>query len=129
MAHSAIHFSIGMIAGSIATFPVVVTAWRANTKLAKKISRWLIISYAAGIYAITPSLLSWIGLSEKFCQGWWMNIFLLHPLINKLETTGRLIPATIAVFLCFVIPYLMILAALFKQHKKPRNTQKTRNFL
>lgn len=117
MAHSAIHFSIGMIAGSIATFPVVVTAWRVKSTLTKKIRHWLIISYAAGIYAITPSILGWIGLSESFCQGWWMNIFLLHPLINRLETTGRLIPATIAIILCFVIPYLVILAALFRAKK------------
>ena len=118
MAHSAIHFSIGMIAGSIVTFPPLIKAWLANSPLTKKIRRWLLISYAAGIYAIIPSLLGWVGMPASFCDGWWMNIFLLHPLINKLGTTGRLIPATIAVFLCFVVPYLIILAAIFRAKKE-----------
>lgn len=118
MAHSAIHFSIGMIAGSIATFPTIITAWRNSTPLAKKIRRWLLISYATGIYAIIPSLLGWIGVPASICQGWWMNIFLLHPLINKIGETGRLFPAIIAVFLCFVVPYLIILVALFQAKKK-----------
>jgi hypothetical protein len=114
MAHSAIHFSIGMIAGSIATFPPIIKVWLGQAALTKKISRWLLISYVTGIYAIIPSLLGWLGLPNNFCNGWWMNIFLFHPLINKLGTTGRLIPATIAVFLCFIIPYTVLLAALYR---------------
>ena len=120
MAHSVIHFSIGVIAGTAATIAPVINAWRNNLPMADKIRRWLLISYAAGIYAIIPSLLHWLGLPDKFCGGWWMNIFLFHPLINKIETSSHLIPASIAVFLCFILPYFIIVAAIYKSKHKPK---------
>jgi len=111
MAHSALHFSLGMVIGSAATLPRVAKAWIANRTLAGDLRRWLLVSYALGLYAIVPSLLGWCGLPAAFCRGWWMNVFLLHPLLTRLKA-GGMIPAGCAICFCFVVPYCLLLAAL-----------------
>jgi len=114
MAHSALHFSIGMAVGSAATLHGVARAWLARANVADPIGKWLLISYGLGIYAILPSLFRWCGVPETVTSGWWMNVFLLHPFLTGLKA-GGMIPAGFAILLCFVIPYALILAALWRK--------------
>lgn len=111
MAHSALHFSIGMAAGTAATLSAVVKAWLGGGKVCRSIGKWLLISYGLGVYAIIPSLLRWSGVPETVSGGWWMNVFLLHPFLTRFKA-GGMIPAGFAILLCFVIPYAVILAAI-----------------
>ena len=113
MAHSALHFSLGMVLGSAATLPAVARAWWHRTRLSHPIGRWLLISYATGVYAMIPSLLGWLGVPDAICRSPWMNIFLLHPLLTHLRG-GGMIPAGFALVFCFILPYTLILAALLR---------------
>ena len=90
MAHTALHFSLGMVIGSSVMLPAVVKAWRGGERVARVTARWLVASYALGIYAVVPSLLGWVGLPAACCGGWWMNAFLLHPLLNRWFTGGMI---------------------------------------
>lgn len=117
MAHSALHFSLGMVLGSVATLPAVVRAWLHRARLNRAIGRWLLVSYAVGFYAIVPSLLGWLGVPDAICRGPWMNIFILHPLLTRLRG-GGLILAGFALVFCFVLPYTVLLAALARARRK-----------
>ena len=121
MAHSALHFSIGVALGSAATLHTVAREWLSGGKLSRSIGRWILISYGLGLYAIIPSLLRWIGIPESITHGWWMNVFLLHPILTRFRA-GGMIPAGFAIFFCFVIPYSVILAAILRARKKKRET-------
>ena len=121
MAHTALHFSIGMAVGSAATLHGVAKAWLARGKVAGPIGKWLVISYGLGVVAVIPSLLRWVGVPETITGGWWMNVFLLHPFLTRLKA-GGMIPAGFAVLLCFIVPYALILAALRRQGREKPET-------
>ena len=113
MAHTALHFSLGVVIASAVMLPAVGKAWRGGTAVARVIARWLVAAYTLGIYAVIPSLLGWIGLPAACCGGWWMNAFLLHPLLNR-WVTGGMIAAGAAIVVCFGAPYLVLLAAVWR---------------
>jgi len=122
MAHSAIHFSVGMIVGTIITLKPLICAWRCGGRLAGRLAKALTTSYALGLYAILPSLLRHFGLSERYAGAWWMNAFLLHPLLSKLKAGGTVL-GPVVLSLCFAAQYLCLLAIVrrFEKARRPQS--------
>lgn len=119
MAHSTLHFATGMLVASAAALPRLVRAWRGGLALADRFAAWFILSFGLGIFAVTPALLRRLGVSPGFCDGWWMNVFLFYPLMNKAkpgaETMGPMVLGA-----CFACQYFALLAAL---HRRLRSTR------
>jgi len=78
----------------------------------------LITAYALGLFAIIPGILRFVGMPEHMCNGWWMNVFIFYPVINKLKPGGMLVGEAL-VILCFALQYALLLAAL-RARLKPR---------
>jgi hypothetical protein len=116
MAHSSLHFTLGWLLGSLAFFLSSLKLWIKGSA-SEWFKRWYIWSLTAGIFATIPELLMTIGLPVAFGTGWWMNIFLFHPLVDKLKpgavTLGPLLMAT-----CLGFQYLTLLIAIIYLKKK-----------
>jgi hypothetical protein len=110
MAHSAIHFSVGILAATALSAPSLARAFAARRGLAAAVGRWLVWSYALGLYAVIPSLLRRAGAGETFCRGWWMNLFLFHPLLAHWR--GGTVVAAAALACTFALQYGVLLGAL-----------------
>lgn len=111
MAHSAIHFSLGIVVGTAVALPPLATAWRKGEPLASHFLRWFLLSYGLGLFALVPAFLKAWGCSAGICQGWWMNLFLFHPLLGRLKSGGNAIGPAI-IFCCCAFQYLLLLAAI-----------------
>ena len=90
MTHSGIHLLAGVLLATGLCTPRILEAWRNKTPLAPPLGRWLLLSYALGLYALIPSFLRHAGLPDSVCRGWGMNIFLLHPWIKSLNLGGKI---------------------------------------
>jgi len=119
MADAAFHFATGMALGMTLATPRLRQAWDQGRPLAPEILRWLATSWLLGAWALAPSLLRYAGLPESFCHGWWMNLFLFHPLINRLGPHATIIGAA-AFVACFALQYGVILLAIKTIRKSPR---------
>lgn len=118
MAHSTLHFTLGMALGTSMLVRSVLPGFTSARESAALFGKWLIVSYALGFLAIVPNLLRSIGVPEIICGGWWMNIFLFHPLVDKVKTGGMLI-GEVGIISCFVLQYALLLAALrVRLHKR-----------
>lgn len=115
MAHSAMHFGIGLTAGALAGLPLIYKTLRRRIPSSIAVRRWLIISYSAAIVAVFPSLLDNIGIPENITSAWPMNIFLLHPLIS-LKQGGKLIGETLIV-VCFFFQYFILMLLLWRSRR------------
>lgn len=111
MAHAAFHFAAGLVVGMALQAPATRRAWKENRPLAPAMRRWLVTSWGTGLWAIIPSLLRYAGMPESFCNGWWMNLFLLHPLINRWSHHATIIGGS-GLVACLVLQYIVILAAI-----------------
>jgi hypothetical protein len=111
MAHAALHFAVGMTVGMALSAPGLHRAWQAGKAVAPAALRWLGASWTLGAFAVVPSLLRYAGVRESVCAGWWMNLFLLHPLINTF-VPQNLIAGSAAFVGVFALQYLCILAAI-----------------
>lgn len=113
MAHSILHFSTGLALATAAYIPSLTRMFSRNLPHKSTITgNFLASSYAAGIFAIIPALLHRIGLPAWFCDGWWMNIFILHPLIDKLKNGGLLLGELLFAG-CLVFQYAVLMYALY----------------
>lgn len=113
MAHAALHFTAGMIVGMAALTPALRRNWQAGRKLAPAVMHWLLASWGTGLWAIIPSLLRYAGLPESCSGGWWMNLFILHPLINQHGPHATIIGAA-CLAVTFVLQYTVIVAAILR---------------
>lgn len=111
MAHAALHFAIGMTTGMVLLAPQLKRAWQKRERLYAAVKWWVLAAWGLGFAAITPSLLGYAGLPESICSGWWMNIFLLHALINRL-CPQHLILSSFLFGGLLSLQYLVILAAI-----------------
>lgn len=116
MAHSAFHFAIGLAAGTACLLPDVVRAVRRRQQVAQRLRRWIVLAYVCGIVAIIPSILRRLGLPDAFCSGGWMNVFFLHPCVDRLQSGGMLI-AEFAIVACFVAHYTTLLVAILRLNR------------
>jgi hypothetical protein len=113
MAHAALHFAVGMTAGMVLLAPRLKMAWHTRRQVYAAVKWWILAAWGLGFAAIVPSLLKYGGLPESFCSGWWMNVFLLHPLLNRL-LPQNLILASFIFGSLIALQYLFILAAILR---------------
>lgn len=90
MMHSTLHFSLGMLLATALTCRPVIAACRRGGALAAPLRRWLLAAYALGLYAIVPNLLRRAGITHDICEGWFMNVFLFSPLLNRMMQGGTI---------------------------------------
>jgi len=111
VAHSAIHFAVGMAVGSAVAARPLARAWFSGGAIAGRLAQWLALSYALGLYAVVPALLRRAGVPAWVCEGWWMNVFLLHPLITALMAGGSVVGPTV-LGMSIASQYTVLLVAL-----------------
>lgn len=114
MAHSAMHFGLGAVAGAVAGLPLLRGALRKDT--AKHAAIWILTSYGVGALAVIPSLLSFLGVPEGATSYWTMNVFVLHPLIDQLKSGGKLIGEVLIVS-CFFFQYVIMMFLLWRTRR------------
>lgn len=124
MTHSAIHFALGAAVAAAAWLPAVARNWRAGAPLAEPTGRWLLATYALGLWALLPALLRHAGLPAAWCDGWWMNVFLLHPLLSGLHLGGALVGAA-ALGAVLLAQYGVVLLALARTSARRNLTAPT----
>ena len=126
MAHATLHFSFGIVIGSCFALPALIKAWLGKLRGSDFFGRWLLLSYAAGIFAVVPGILRRLGGPDPICDGKWMNGFLLYPWINAIkpgaQTMGPLVLGAL-----LGTQYLAILAALAWTLRRNRRLDTTRH--
>ncbi len=116
MMHSTLHFSLGMLVGTVLTGRPLLQAWRRGAPLAASLRRWLIVAYGLGIFAIVPNLLRRAGVAHHLCEAWFMNIFLFSPALNRLIHGGTII-GPFVMGLLIVSQYATLLLALKRAYR------------
>jgi len=111
MAHAALHFAAGMTTGMVLLAPRLRQAWQTRTQVYAAVKWWILAAWGLGFTAIIPSLLRYAGLPESFVSGWWMNLFLFHPLLNRF-LPQNLILASFLFGSLIALQYGVILAGL-----------------
>lgn len=108
-----------MAAGTVALLPGFVARWKRGAKLAGFMAKWIMTAYLLGFIAVIPGILGNIGLPDSFTRGWWMNGFVLHPIINRLVSGGLLLGEVI-VAICSGMLYILTLAAIVRERRGNR---------
>lgn len=111
MANATLHLAAGLMAGMALAAPRVMRALRARAGMAPAAREALLASWALGACALIPSFLPHLGLPGGFCRGWWLNVFVLHPLLNRAFPGGTLV-GELALMACFVAQYAGLLWVL-----------------
>jgi hypothetical protein len=111
MAHSNLHMAAGMLVGTAVTAPQLLSAWRAHRPLARPLGLLLVATYAAGVFALLPSLIGLAIASPTIHDAWWADLFILHRTIDR-RSHGGLLIGELVIAACFVGQYLLLLLAL-----------------
>lgn len=111
MAHSILHFSAGLILGTVAFAGPVLRGLQTGMPVAARARRWLLLAYATGVLAVVPGFLRRLGMPEAVCTSAWMNVFVLHPLINQIKSGGMLV-GELLFLACFGFQYAVLLMAI-----------------
>ena len=111
MAHSTMHFAVGLAVGTALLIPAVLKKIRDCEKTSAATGKLLAVSYTLAFTAIIPNLLRHSGIPDTFCSGWWMNLFFFNPLLDKLKSGGMLI-GEVLILLFFCIHYAIIIAGI-----------------
>jgi hypothetical protein len=111
MAHSTIHLTVGLAVGTAVFLPAAVKALRDGGKTAPAFARWIVTSWALALFAIVPSLLRYLGVPPSVCSMWWMNLFLLYPMLERMKHTGMVV-GEISIALGLTLQYVLLLVAL-----------------
>ncbi|MDT8390799.1 MAG: hypothetical protein RRC34_09865 [Lentisphaeria bacterium] len=117
-AHVYFHVALGMILGAVIGFKPVLESWYHRRRLAQSLGRWILWTYVGGTFAIAPSLCRMVHLPEAFCRGWWMNIFVFHPLVDQLMDKRGLLIGELLIVGMFGTQYLTLLTAIFHAGKR-----------
>jgi len=120
MAHSTMHFAIGLVSGTAILLPSVLRGMTTGKKTSKDTGRMLAVSYALAFVAIIPNLLRHAGIPDSFCSGWWMNLFLFNPMLDKLKPGGLLI-GELMILVLFVTHYSIIITGIIKVSRLKHN--------
>jgi hypothetical protein len=115
MAHSAMHFGLGLAIGASAGLPLIRDAIKKNTS--RNTRKWLLVSYVTGAIAVFPSFLGLLGVPESVTSAWFMNIFLFSPLIDRMKSGGKLIAETLIVS-SFLFQYSILMFLLWRTKRK-----------
>lgn len=111
MVNVSFHFGVGLLAGTLAASRPALAAWRSRHPMAAPLGRALLAGYALAAWAVVPSLLRHSGCPDGVVDGWWMNLFLLHPLIRRLGFGGAPLGVA-AIGFAFAVQYALVLAAI-----------------
>lgn len=114
-AHPFFHFGLGMVAGSLLALKPLIGRWYHRRRLSPAFVWWFALSYGLGVFAVFPGLLRLVGVPDVICDGWWMNIFLLHPTLNQLRPGGMLIGEFLIVGI-FAMQYLSMVVLGTRRH-------------
>lgn len=112
-AHFLLHFGVGLTCATLALLPRLTRTLFSHQPCANTVGRWILASYGLGLFAAFPNLLSAIGLPHSVIHGWWMNLFLLHPLIDRFHPGGQLL-GQLMVAAAFCLHYALILIGLHR---------------
>lgn len=113
MAHSTLHFTMGWMVGSALSAPAVRHAWKTGSTLSPAFRRWFALSYLVGIYAVVPGVLRRLGVADAICDGWWMNVFVLYPLVNGWKS-GAVTMGPLVLGACLGAQYIILVAAVWR---------------
>lgn len=111
MSAATMHLALGLLLGTLWTTPRVWACWRAGQPLAGVLGRALLVTYGLACFAVFPSLLRRLGVPAAVCEGWWMNVFLGYPLLNRLRAGGLKLGALL-IFALFALHYGVLLLAI-----------------
>jgi hypothetical protein len=111
VAHVNIHLALGIAAGTAGTMIPVARAWFAGRPLARPIAVMIGISYALGLWAIAPNILTKLGVHVAGAA--WADIFVLHTSVDR-ALRGGLLVGEVAIATAFVFHYAVIIAALVR---------------
>jgi hypothetical protein len=118
MAHSALHMAAGLWLGTAAGLPAVAHRWRAGERLAAPVGRLLLLAYGIGALAVVPNVLRRLSAGPEIVGAWWMNVFVLHPTIERFAS-GGLLKGEVAIAAGFVFHYA-VLAWAVRRAGQPR---------
>lgn len=121
MAHVLLHYSLGVAVVTLPALGGLVGLLRERKNVATWLGKRLLAAHAIGLFAALPGLLPAMGISEPWCQGWWMNLFLFHPLIDQFKSGGALL-AELAILALFALHYAMVLVAIAARSMDGRPT-------
>lgn len=119
MIHVTVHFALGMAVGMVLSAPRLARAWRGGCPVARHAARMLAWAYGIGLFAVVPNVLLNLGLPPAVCSGWWMNLFMLHPLIDQLGH-GAAVTGQAACGLLFAAQYALLVLAVHRAAPRPR---------
>ncbi|MBM4149793.1 MAG: hypothetical protein FJ224_12250 [Lentisphaerae bacterium] len=117
MAHSTLHFAAGMALGTALSARPLVRAWRDGHPMAGPYARWFASSLLMGAFAVAPPLLRRLGAPESLLEGPAGNIFVLHPLINRIKPGGQTM-GPLLLGAAFAFEYCVLLACLLRARKR-----------
>lgn len=129
MAHTVLHFAAGLGLGMILAAPALGRALRdaarrrpgTHTPLSAPLARLLAGAWELGLFAIIPNILRAMAMPERFCAGGWMNLFLLHPLLDRWVTGGTVIGGFLMVAALSSQYGLLLLAICLTRRGRPLN--------
>ncbi len=111
MAQSTLHFSFGMILGTLAALPPVWRAWRQGRPVARLVGRWCLFSYVLGLYAVLPAIIRRLADDPQLGSGHWWNLFLFYPLFDHLQLPS-IAGGEMASAALFMLQYAVIVLAI-----------------
>lgn len=110
MAHAALNLGVGILAGT-------VWGWgRARQKgqaPSRALGALLLRAYGLGLWALIPSLLRCIGLSVRVTGHPLMNLFFLHPILDRWQKSDTAVAALLLTGL-FALHYVILVRAVLK---------------
>jgi hypothetical protein len=118
VAHANLHLAAGMATATALTLWPLARALRARAPLAAPLRRVLLSSYALGVWALLPNLLTRAGAPPSVHRAWWANVFLGHAWIDG-RTDGGLLIGEIALVAILVFHYALLVAALARARAAP----------
>jgi hypothetical protein len=115
VAHVNIHLALGIAAGTAGTLIPVARAWLAGRPLARPVAIMIGFSYALGLWAIAPNILTKLGVHVAGRA--WADIFVLHTSVDR-ALRGGLLVGEVAIAAAFVLHYAVVMAALVRAHRR-----------
>ena len=117
MAEPGFHFAAGMMIGTTVFLPALVARFRSGARMSAFFLRWIVAAFGAAIFAVFPSVLTTLGMPERFLTAWWMNVFVLFPFLNSVKRGGFIV-GTAVILACFGLIYLSLLVAARKRSEE-----------
>lgn len=126
MAHSALHFSAGMLTAAIWAVPALIRARLSGKPLANRFLAWMLLGLALGAYATVPAWLGRLGIAASLRHSPWANVFLFYGWIHAWKPGGRT-SGPVLLSLLFGMQYAVLLLAILdrKRRKRPGAPRRT----